>query len=128
MRREIVALFTRRLGSDLCGNSKGERKLCYVCSVPPNGAPFGNRLRRQDREIVALAKYFALFIFTKQIYNRYKEKIIQQVRMLLTEKPTIRFNAIILGNLFLKKDIVELSKHIPDDLLEKLFEYMFQRC
>jgi hypothetical protein len=73
---------------------------------------------------VALAKYFALFIFTKQIYNRYKEKIIQQVRMLLTEKPTIRFNAIILGNLFLKKDIVELSKHIP----EKLFEYMFQRC
>jgi hypothetical protein len=82
--------------------------------------------------------------------NGYEEKIIiennhfiiQQVRIPLTEKPTIRkiiqialnigqyrgsggkmiFDNI--GQFISQKDIVKLSKHIP----EKLFEYMFQRC
>lgn len=68
--------------------------------------------------------------------------IIQQVRIPLTEKPTIRkiiqialnigqykgsggkmiFDNI--GQFIYWKDIVELSKHIPDDLVRKIIGYL----
>jgi hypothetical protein len=82
--------------------------------------------------------------------NGYEEKsiiennhfIIQQVRIPLTEKPTIRkiiqialnigqyrgsvgkmiFNNI--GQFIYRKDIIELSKHIPDDLVRKITGYL----
>ncbi len=34
------------------GNSGGAQLQCSICHVSPNGASFGHRLRRQDREIV----------------------------------------------------------------------------
>jgi hypothetical protein len=92
----------------------------------------------------------SIMLLPEYTINGYEEKIIiennhfiiQQVRIPLTEKPTIRkiiqialnigqyrgsggkmiFDNI--GQFIYQKDIVELSKHIP----EKLFEYMFQRC
>jgi len=68
--------------------------------------------------------------------------IIQQVRIPLKEAPTIRkiiqialnigqyrgsggkmiFNNI--GQFISRKDIVELSKHIPDDVVRKIWEYL----
>ena len=82
--------------------------------------------------------------------NGYEEKIIiennhfiiQQVRIPLIEKPTIRkiiqialnigqyrgsggkiiFDNI--GQFIYRKDIVELSKHIPDDLVGKIIGYL----
>ncbi len=88
----------------------------------------------------------ALCFLYKYTINGYEEKIIiennhfiiQQVRIPLTEKPTIRkiiqialnigqykgsvgkmiFNNI--GQFIYRKDIIELSKHIPDDLVGKI--------
>ena len=92
----------------------------------------------------------------KYTINGYEEKIIiennhfiiQQVRIPLTEKPTIRkiiqialnigqykgrkgkpcnISRIGLNNIeqfIYRKDIVELSKHIPDDLVRKISGYL----
>ena len=95
----------------------------------------------------------SIMLLPEYTINGYEEKIIiennhfiiQQIRIPLTEKPTIRkiiqialnigqyrgsggkiiFDNI--GQFIYRKDIVELSKHIPDDLVKKLFEYMFKR-
>jgi hypothetical protein len=86
----------------------------------------------------------------KYIINGYEEKIIiednhfiiQQVRIPLTEKPTIRKiiqialnigqyrgggGKIIFDNIddfITKKDTIELSKYIPDELVKKISGYL----
>jgi hypothetical protein len=88
----------------------------------------------------------SIMLLPEYTINGYEEKsiiennhfIIQQVRIPLTEKPTIRkiiqialnigqyrgsvgkmiFNNI--GQFISRKDIMELSKHIPDDLVGKI--------
>ena len=88
----------------------------------------------------------SIMLLPEYTINGYEEKIIiennhfiiQQVRIPLTEKPTIRkiiqialnigqyrgsggkmiFDNI--GQFIYRKDIVELSKHIPDDLVRKI--------
>jgi hypothetical protein len=92
----------------------------------------------------------SIMLFPEYTINGYDQKsiieinhfIIQQVRIPLTEKPTIRkiiqialnigqyrgsggkmiFNNI--GQFISRKDIVELSKHIPDDLVGKIRKYL----
>jgi hypothetical protein len=91
-----------------------------------------------------------IMLLPEYTINGYEEKsiiednhfIIQQVRIPLTEKPTIRkiiqialnigqykgsggkiiFDNI--GQFIYRKDIVELSKHIPDVLVRKIREYL----
>jgi hypothetical protein len=91
-----------------------------------------------------------IMLLPEYTINGYEEKsiiednhfIIQQVRIPLTEKPTIRkiiqialnigqykgsggkiiFDNI--GQFIYRKDIVELSKHIPDDLIRKITGYL----
>ena len=91
-----------------------------------------------------------IMLLPEYTINGYEEKIIiennhfiiQQVRIPLTEKPTIRkiiqialnigqykgsggkmiFDNI--GQFIYRKDIVELSKHIPDDLVRKISGYL----
>ena len=92
----------------------------------------------------------SIMLLPEYTINGYEEKIIiennhfiiQQVRIPLTEKPTIRkiiqialnigqykgsggkmiFDNI--GQFIYRKDIVELSKHIPDDLVRKISGYL----
>jgi hypothetical protein len=92
----------------------------------------------------------SIMLLPEYTINGYEEKIIiennhfiiQQVRIPLTEKPTIRkiiqialnigqyrgsggkmiFDNI--GQFIYRKDIVELSKHIPDDLVGKIRGYL----
>ena len=92
----------------------------------------------------------SIMLLPEYTINGYEEKIIieknhfiiQQVRIPLTEKPTIRkiiqialnigqyrgsggkifFDNI--GQFIYWKDIVELSKHIPDDLVRKIIGYL----
>jgi hypothetical protein len=92
----------------------------------------------------------SIMLLPEYTINGYEEKIIieknhfiiQQVRIPLTEKPTIRkiiqialnigqykgssrkifFDNI--GQFIYQKDIMELSKHIPDDLVGKIRKYL----
>jgi hypothetical protein len=92
----------------------------------------------------------SIMLLPEYTINGYEEKsiiefnhfIIQQVRIPLTEKPTIRkiiqialnigqyrgsggkmiFDNI--GKFIYRKDIVELSKHIPDDLVRNIWKYL----
>ena len=97
--------------------------------------------KKLTRSIMLLPEYTINGYDQKSIIEN-NHFIIQQVRIPLTEKPTIRkiiqialnigqyrggggkiiFDNI--GQFIYQKDIVELSKHIPDDLVGKIREYL----
>jgi len=102
--------------------------------------------KTKTRKIMLLPEYFINGYETKQI-NENNHFIIQQVRIPLNDKPTIKkiiqialnigqykgtnknkfiynikFNNI--TQFIYKTDIIELSKHISDETLEKINEYL----
>ena len=93
---------------------------------------------------IMLLPEFTINRYEEKIIIEYNHFIIQQVRIPLTEKPTIRkiiqialnigqFREVVgkrtpifdnIGQFISRKDIVELSKHIPDDLVRKISGYL----